>query len=540
MSGRSEVKVTIEEPRAVKSSVDQSPDDVSLLEVSPDVDRYVTMVKNSTPSQRPNFERRFFLKLKEETTTDKYQISGKWFAEYLQYVAGARKKLPSQITNSDLKLISEKPMLINSKLWSFLSKLYGFDIELPENKGLTGRKTPGNNRSRLSTSRQGSIIGRSSLSPNVFKDAKSPKGTKEFIIIPQSVSTKTPGSLSNSQDPLISKKNSNLERLGLQRGRFFEVKPVGILNTHNYCFMNAVMQSLINIPELSQYFLQQGYRQLQGYNASSYQTCHVMSTAIETYITCTKLYCNPKELKQYFSTDFDPNQQQDAHEYLIRLREKIRDEINPIIRFPEGFRDVETYWSFVSSKYTSVMDAIFCGQQTSTFRCNACLKGNNVFETFFELSLPIPLRRDLTLEECLEEYVMDEIIEEYTCESCKKSRGAVKQTTLNVLPPVLLLVLKRFQVKGRSKDKIRDFVRYPTNLDFSRYLKQTTQSGMSTQYKLDSIIAHSGSIDHGHYVCYALRDSEWYLFDDEKASKVDTDTMLSAEAYILCFRRIDL
>lgn len=77
---------------------------------------------------------------------------------------------------------------------------------------------------------------------------------------------------------------------------------------------------------------------------------------------------------------------------------------------------------------------------------------------------------ELTVAHCLESYTAAETLSEpYNCSKCGCGRLSSKQLTIQRLPEVLVLHLKRFD--ARRSRKIERFVRFPARgLDMSRYL----------------------------------------------------------------------
>jgi ubiquitin carboxyl-terminal hydrolase 22/27/51 len=59
-------------------------------------------------------------------------------------------------------------------------------------------------------------------------------------------------------------------------------------------------------------------------------------------------------------------------------------------------------------------------------------------------------------------------------------------------------------------------------------------------YELSAVIVHKGEINSGHYVNYARKGSDWFLFDDSKVVLVDEAEVLAAEAYLLVYVIEDL
>lgn len=64
--------------------------------------------------------------------------------------------------------------------------------------------------------------------------------------------------------------------------------------------------------------------------------------------------------------------------------------------------------------------------------------------------------------------------------------------------------------------------KYATKLDMTKYLNSPDQNNPAV-YTLQSIIAHSGDGNHGHYVAYinpTCQDPSWYKLDDLNVSNM--------------------
>eukprot|EP01017_Pseudomicrothorax_dubius_P006835 TRINITY_DN12027_c0_g1_i1.p1 TRINITY_DN12027_c0_g1~~TRINITY_DN12027_c0_g1_i1.p1 ORF type:complete len:286 (+),score=35.48 TRINITY_DN12027_c0_g1_i1:64-921(+) len=279
-------------------------------------------------------------------------------------------------------------------------------------------------------------------------------------------------------------------------------------------------------------FYNQQYRSIKA--KSKMTMCNRFAEFIDDYSRCSKRYYNPTTLKSFFKEDFDGDtEQHDAHEYFITLREKLRDEINPL--FPKTrpkITDASSYWAFHTSVNNSIIDKLFSGLQVATVTCETCNNEEFVYEPFLELFLP--LEGSSNIQECMTRYLTAEKIGSYSCDKCKnKNTRAVKQTHISILPQILVISLKRFKI-GTYKRKITDMIDYPLDLDLTKFAPK-----QSCQYTLIGVIMHHGSLDSGHYVSFSKVGEKWYLFDDEDVRPAQPRDVLKREAYILMYRQID-
>ena len=162
------------------------------------------------------------------------------------------------------------------------------------------------------------------------------------------------------------------------------------------------------------------------------------------------------------------------------------------------------------------------------------------------------IRRDtaspIQLTECLTNSLTSEAVE--MCDHCKEKTVRDIQNRITQLPPILVILLKRFSYdiyKSRSvslfgnRNKITDFVSFPIEgLDMSPY----SIGCSSTLYDLICVCNHQGSADFGHYYAYcrsAHQGSErWYEYNDDFVQEIQPSSVQTENAYILMYRQRDL
>ncbi|KAI9206643.1 uncharacterized protein BJ171DRAFT_566518 [Polychytrium aggregatum] len=201
---------------------------------------------------------------------------------------------------------------------------------------------------------------------------------------------------------------------------------------------------------------------------------------------------------------------------------------------------------------------MFGGQLQSTVECQTCHYKSVTFETFWDLSLPIPtsssdLRSSVSrmskqpcrLHDCLTEYSKEEMLEEpYKCEKCKKPNKATKRITIFRSPEILVLHLKRFSYTMYSRDKIETCVAFPVrNLSIEFMLSDISPFKDDAQsYDLFATSNHMGGLGGGHYIAYTKNiDTEaWYQMNDSKVSPMPGDgpgANLGSSTYVLFYQK---
>ncbi len=195
----------------------------------------------------------------------------------------------------------------------------------------------------------------------------------------------------------------------------------------------------------------------------------------------------------------------------------------------------------------------------SEIKCDKCEHRSLTFDTFMDLSLPIPKSSKSTpsagysylssssygsegsvsLIDCLNEFSKPEELDtDYKCEKCKKAGRITKKTSIYYLPKVLVLHLKWFSYSSHSHKKISTSVTFPiSGLNLSDYCA-TKQS----EYNLFGISHHSGYMGGGHYVADILNsDGKWYHCDDSHASASYSPPSGSGSSpYLLFYGRNDI
>lgn len=138
-----------------------------------------------------------------------------------------------------------------------------------------------------------------------------------------------------------------------------------------------------------------------------------------------------------------------------------------------------------------------------------------------------------SLQKCMEAMFIPSTTE---CDKCHKE--ADFNVALTGLPEVFILQLARFGKRWFGLGKMHQFILFPagSDIDFGHFVPSIINCG-PTAYRLSSIVAHTGFMSTGHYTCYAVRDGEWFHFDDSTMRKVSDDEALSSQAYILFYVR---
>ncbi|XP_053717769.1 ubiquitin carboxyl-terminal hydrolase 15-like isoform X2 [Synchiropus splendidus] len=188
----------------------------------------------------------------------------------------------------------------------------------------------------------------------------------------------------------------------------------GLSNLGNTCFMNSAVQCLSNIPPLTEYFLKDKYTDelnednplgMKGEIARAYAE---LAKQLWSGKYC---YVTPRPFKTQvgrFAPQFSGYQQQDSHELLAFLLDGLHEDLNRIRKKPyiqlkdaNGRPDkvvAEEAWENHIKRNDSIIVDIFHGLFKSTLVCPVCAKVSVTFDPFCYLTLPLPMKKERTLE----------------------------------------------------------------------------------------------------------------------------------------------
>ncbi|XP_053304456.1 ubiquitin carboxyl-terminal hydrolase 10 isoform X2 [Spea bombifrons] len=178
-------------------------------------------------------------------------------------------------------------------------------------------------------------------------------------------------------------------------------------------------------------------------------------------------------------------------------------------------------------------------------------KESATLQPFFTLQLDIQSEKIRTVQEALESLVARESVQGYTTKT-KQEVEVSRRVTLEELPPVLVLHLKRFVFeKTGGCQKLIKNIEYPVDLEISKDLlspgvKSKIFKGQRT-YRLFAVVYHHGnSATGGHYTTdvFQIGLNGWLRIDDQTVKVINqyqvVKQTVERTAYLLYYRRVDL
>ena len=333
----------------------------------------------------------------------------------------------------------------------------------------------------------------------------------------------------------------------------------GLENIGNTCFINAGLQCISNAVPLTDYFLSGVFRDqlnchspygCQGRLAKAYAgLLKLMWKHDYQFVVPVRLL----ELIFYFGEQFSDGRQHDAQEFLAFFLDKLHEDLNR--SHPNAISETTrssgqtppvtqavAAWRAYLHKNSSVIVDLFQGQLQSVLKCLHCGFSSSTFDVFMYLSLPLPNSDNLTLECCLEEFLKEETLDSddlWVCPACKEHKPTGKKIDIWMLPPLLIIHLKRFRFVAGSGKKVKTKVQFPvSNLDLRRFVVGPVKD--TPVYNLFAKIDHSGSLSFGHYsaVVKHYKTQQWYRFNDKKVATVEEGGLQSKDSYLLFYCRV--
>lgn len=271
----------------------------------------------------------------------------------------------------------------------------------------------------------------------------------------------------------------------------------GLLNIGNSCYFNSCLQLLassrvlLEHPELN----------------------HLLR-AILIDLNCEQLdVVDPRPfLKCFLGTILLAPDQQDAHELLLALLSTLRldqhkaraDLVNDAMKNILDFQKMAPYKGLIVSRLL----------------CSAC---KEIVSYRLDPVTMITIEPRSSIKSSLDHFQSYlEPITGYKCASCHQTTMAYKQQSILKAPQILLIHVNRIKSDGFGR----------ISKDDTKVLPDQLINFNNNTYRLKSLIEHTGSVNHGHYVAYRGRKDCWQLISDSTSSII---TSPSQYPYILLY-----
>lgn len=368
-----------------------------------------------------------------------------------------------------------------------------------------------------------------------------------------------------------------------------DLKPPGLYNLGNTCFMNSALQCLAAVVEFtSQVETLDEYGPLGASLKELLQSMHDVKSDEKAGSHSARRsgksgtrgvnpggFFNQLGKKYEF---FERNEQQDSHDFLRLLFNALDDE-----------------WEVARVKKPSWHKDCFGGEVAVRVKCSKCGTVTTKKEESLDLSLSLSTIPEESLAGSLESLTISErassgtdllrIIKQwrrsqvlqgedaFACEKCIKRHEqetplaetngksfytkATCEYSFCALPQTLTIHLQRFSLPSRTfrlgnKKHNRHFsyTKDSQSLRINEYLeasllltsdcREDRHIDDETRYRLCAMVIHQGgSANFGHYICMVLRGKRWYRISDTSVCSINEDEVFGCkEAYMLFYCRV--
>ena len=340
------------------------------------------------------------------------------------------------------------------------------------------------------------------------------------------------------------------------------------------CYMNSILHILQQTPIFMEYISQAKFRDVIMEKIKSEDELNRL-VIIELFrlfsasLSNDDSSINPTKFKKLIGTKDDiwnENNHQDSQEFLNFLISTLQDEVGQKHVFIPGLNykedasininaSLQLISSLRSSLYYnlpeySLLKVLFNGMTETIKRCKCCNNNTRGFEPFLTWGLPIPMKKELCLYDCIDEFVNEEQLDmenKMNCEMCGLKNRGYSKTLLWKTPKILVIHIKRFMVNSMITRKITNNIIYPiTDLDLSKYFNPISPHKDKSKYDLIGInihlaFGHSGNTNAGHYTSMVknIINNKWHYYNDSDDVKdiVSKEDLQNHNAYMLFYYR---
>ncbi|KAJ3273510.1 hypothetical protein HDV01_004430 [Terramyces sp. JEL0728] len=329
------------------------------------------------------------------------------------------------------------------------------------------------------------------------------------------------------------------------------IRPRGLINNGNMCFMNSILQPLVYCPPFYNFIsavskLPKNLKTktpiidaIIEFIAEFHISQDVTPTEDDFAFAANYVY---EAIKSQTNIEVLRGRQEDAEEFMVFLLDGLHEELLKTIDKPNAEIEQPTDdWKEVGKKNKTVvaqrtehqpsqMTRIFGGRHRSVVKSGNS-KESITLEPFQTLQLDISSQKIATLQDAIVTSTLQEILDDFNSTS---NSPTTKQSFIENIPPVLIITLKRFvyDVSKAKTLKIFKHIDIPPILKLPKEIMSPTNRSTIPPYKLFAIVNHHGNFAQGgHYTCDILRQNKsWYRFDDTNVTDIEEEAVVGQQS----------
>ena len=326
----------------------------------------------------------------------------------------------------------------------------------------------------------------------------------------------------------------------------------GLDNLGNTCFMNSTMQCLSHTYELNDFLDQGTYTKRLNKVADSvilyeWDKLRKMMWSEDCIISPGGFFSQMRKVanlkNRVLFTGYAQNDLTEFLNFIIdcfheAIKREVEMDITGNALTEKDKLAVSCYNMYIrmySKEYSEILN-LFYGIHVSKLEFKSGDYQSSSPEPFFNISLPIPDKQNVTLYDCFDKYTEKEVLDgdnKVTNEKTDEKEECTKQLMFFSLPQILIVILKRFNNNSRRKNTMVDIPL--ANLNLSKYVVGYQDKNVT--YDLYGVCNHMGTHMGGHYTAYIkVKDGNWYDFNDRSVSKFNGN-VISKNSYCLFYRK---
>lgn len=309
----------------------------------------------------------------------------------------------------------------------------------------------------------------------------------------------------------------------------------GIINNENTCYINSVLQCLLNTRLFRKYF--------KG-TITDDPVIIAIQGLVRYYESGKNARVNPNTFLSaiFEKLHFERGHQEDAHEFLFCLLDYIHMKIKydvivnvrDTIESTDNVKQCKDSWSKYCHNNYSFITKLFYGQCRNEIICG-CGKVSITREPICGLSVSPSENSTGSIQTGIDDHLSGDVVETI-CNQCKENSFKIINKIIEIVPEYLMVQVLRFNNNLTKDETSLDFL---SDINLSDHVDKTINKN-DIKYSLQGVIFHAGRLSFGHYLS-AIRkiDGSWSVINDESIiNDTPNGPFFKSNVYMLMYKKI--